>query len=195
MTLTERTMHENKISDKIYRLATNGQSVSSEFGKDPSFSPGDIATKLYGSNGLKAAKPHPAPKHRNPATQEDLERAKQCANFGTTNPSELFLRAYHDLLCCMEHDPMSGVVSPPLLGTTGIVPFTVIGSLHDTVRHWSNVIARAKKEVLFATNFWKASGGSHLVTDALIELSKRAGQRGERVVVKIMYDRGDVRQV
>lgn len=188
-------MHENKISDKVYQLVTNGHSVSSEFGKDPSRSPGDIAVKLYGSNSLKAAKPHPAPKHRIPATQENLERAKQCANFGDTNPSELFLRAYHDLLCCMEHDPMSGVVSPPLIGTTGIAPFTVIGSLHDTVRHWSNVIARAKKEVLFATNFWKASGGSHLVTDALIELSKRAGQRGERVVVKLMYDRGDVRQV
>ena len=33
------------------------------------------------------------------------------------------------------------------------------------------------------------------VNDALIELSKRAGTRGERVVVKLMYDRGAIKQV
>ena len=91
--------------------------------------------------------------------------------------------------------PLAGVVSPSLLGTTGKVPLIIVGSLHDVVRHWSNIIARAREEVLFATNAWSASGASHYITDALIELSKRAGTRGERVVVKLLYDRGNVANV
>lgn len=67
---------------------------------------------------------------------------------------------------------------------------TIIGPLNDQLRHMSNLIVRAKKEVLLATNFWKKSGASTFVNDALMELSKRAGSRGERVVVRIMFDRG-----
>lgn len=58
----------------------------------------------------------------------------------------------------------------------------------------SNLITRAKKEVLLATNYWMASGASRMITDALIELSKRAGERGEKVQVRIMYDRGNIKQ-
>ena len=39
------------------------------------------------------------------------------------------------------------------------------------------------------------SDASKLVTDAIKELSIRAGQRGERAVVKIIYDRGNAKQV
>lgn len=39
------------------------------------------------------------------------------------------------------------------------------------------------------------SDASRLITDGLKELSKRAGARGERAIVKIMYDRGNVKQV
>jgi hypothetical protein len=59
----------------------------------------------------------------------------------------------------------------------------------------SNLIARAEKEVLLATNYWMDSDASRLITDGLKERSKRAGERGERAVVKIMYDRGNVKQV
>lgn len=90
---------------------------------------------------------------------------------------------------------MSDCVSPPLIGSTGCVPMTIIAPLNDQLRHMSNLIARAKKEVLLATNFWKFSGASTFVNDALIELSKRAGERGEKVVVKLMYDRGALKQV
>lgn len=72
---------------------------------------------------------------------------------------------------------------------------TIIAPLNDQLRHMSNLIARAKKEVLLATNFWKKSGASTFVNDALIELSRRAGARGERAVVKIMFDRGALKQV
>ena len=46
-----------------------------------------------------------------------------------------------------------------------------------------------------ATNYWQSSDASTLITNALKELSRRAGGRGEKAVVKIMYDRGNAKQV
>jgi phosphatidylserine/phosphatidylglycerophosphate/cardiolipin synthase-like enzyme len=59
----------------------------------------------------------------------------------------------------------------------------------------SNLIVRAEKEVFIATNYWISSVASKFVTDALKELSARAGQRNSKVVVKLMYDRGSPWQV
>jgi len=39
------------------------------------------------------------------------------------------------------------------------------------------------------------SDASRLITDAIRELSKRAGERGERAVFKLLYDRGNAKQV
>ena len=59
----------------------------------------------------------------------------------------------------------------------------------------SNCIARAQKEVFLATNYWMDSDATHLINQGLLELSKRAGARGEKAVVKIMYDRGNPKQL
>jgi len=59
----------------------------------------------------------------------------------------------------------------------------------------SNLIVKAQHEVFLATNFWKYSEGSRLICNALTELSKRALSESRRVVVKIMYDRGDPKQI
>jgi hypothetical protein len=59
----------------------------------------------------------------------------------------------------------------------------------------ANLIVRAEKEVFLATNFWIYSSASRIIIHAILELSRRAGERGERVVVKIMYDRGNIKQV
>jgi hypothetical protein len=59
----------------------------------------------------------------------------------------------------------------------------------------SNLIARAEHEVFIATNFWMISDPSRLITAGLVELSKRAGETQRRPVVKVMYDRGSVKQV
>ena len=59
----------------------------------------------------------------------------------------------------------------------------------------SNLIVRAEREVFLATNYWEDSVASKFITDALRELDRRAGQRGVKVVVKIMYDRGNPKQV
>ena len=87
------------------------------------------------------------------------------------------------------------MVSPPLLGGYGVNPLTIIGPLPDICRHMSNCIARAEKEVFLATNYWMNSDASKLITDSFRELSRRAGERGEKAVVKLMYDRGNPKQV
>lgn len=89
---------------------------------------------------------------------------------------------------------MAGVVSPPLMGSHGTVPLTIVAPLPDLCRHMANCIVRAEKEVFLGTNFWIHSDASTLITNAFRELSRQAGKRGEKVVVKVLYDRGDPRQ-
>ncbi|KAL2351937.1 hypothetical protein BJ546DRAFT_989692 [Cryomyces antarcticus] len=184
----------HQISDKVYNLCRSPESVSSVLAAHPTLSPGEAAKKLYGSEGVSVTESKP-PRERAPATPEDLERAYQCGQFGPTRPSELFLRVFHDSLCPLEHDPLMGCCSPSLVGSCGVLPLTIIGPLPDICRHMSNLIARADREVFLATNYWMDSDASRLITDALKELSRRAGERGQKAVVKIMYDRGNAKQV
>lgn len=182
------------ITDKIFSFCREPKSVSSEYAKDPTKTPGHYADRLYGKE-LPAVTEHQPPHLRNPPTKDNILRARQCGNWGDAEPSELFLQCYHDALCSLEHDPLAGMVSPSLMGSNGVVPLTIIAPLPDICRHMSNLIARAQHEVFLATNFWITSDASRLITDSLVELSKRAGERGQKVVVKIMYDRGNIKQV
>lgn len=65
----------------------------------------------------------------------------------------------------------------------------------DIVRHMSNVIVRTEREVILATNYWQNSAASKYITNAIRELDRRAGARGGKVVLKILYDRGSPRQL
>lgn len=65
----------------------------------------------------------------------------------------------------------------------------------DIVRHMSNCIVRAEKEVFLATNFWANSTASKYITDAMRELSRRAGERGTKITMKMIYDRGSPKQL
>lgn len=123
-----------KISDRVYKWCTSAETVSAALAKDPTLAPGKAAEKLYGSEGISVSEKKP-PKHREVATQEDLQRAFECGKFGATRPSELFLRMFHDALCALEHDPLMGCVSPSLMGSSGVIPLTVLAPLPDLVRH------------------------------------------------------------
>src|SRR2546423_2091740 len=182
------------IAPGVVKLCQAEETVSSEIAKNPSLSPGEISRKLYGKRETTGKPPRNANQEFTSASTDDLKRAFSCGRWGPTQPGELFLRAYHDVLCCLEADPLGGMVSPPLMGGYGSVPLSVIAPLVDIVRHMSNVVVRAKKEVLFATCSWSPSDAQKLVSDALKELSRRAGARGERVVVKIIYDKASANQ-
>ncbi|KAI9722035.1 MAG: hypothetical protein M1812_001995 [Candelaria pacifica] len=182
------------ISEKIYNWCNQEADVSSELAKDPNHSSGKIVRRLYGNHAggqeledLTYKIPQALP--------EDLQRAFECGRWGNAQPSELFLQVFHDVLCTLEHDPMAGMTSPSLLGSYGTMPMTIISALPDICRHMSNLIARAESEVFLATNYWKGSDAALLITNSLKELSRRAGERGRRAVVKIMYDRGNPKQV
>jgi CO dehydrogenase/acetyl-CoA synthase epsilon subunit len=49
--------------------------------------------------------------------------------------------------------------------------------------------------VFLATNFWQASKSASKICDALVELSRRAVARGKKVVVKMIYDRANLKML
>ncbi|PPQ94500.1 hypothetical protein CVT25_014154, partial [Psilocybe cyanescens] len=150
-----------------------------------------IAGKLYGKHPKRAANLKVGQHH---PTTSDLDRVAECGQF-TSRPSDLFLQVYGEVLRTYEYDPLANLVSPPLTASTGVIPLSIISVIPDIMRHYADCIVRAEKEVFFATSIWEASTAATVVTDALRELSHRAGARGDRVVVKIMYDRGNIKQV
>lgn len=63
------------------------------------------------------------------------------------------------------------------------------------MQHYYDCIVNAKHEVLLATNYWEASKASKYVCDAFKELSRRAEKRGKKVVVKMIYDRANLKML
>ncbi|KAF5679586.1 IQ calmodulin-binding motif-containing protein [Fusarium heterosporum] len=176
------------VSQYVYDLCQAKDTVSSVLTTNPDQPPGEIIKKLYGhhEHGFK----HDHDEKQDAISNADvLQTALQCGRWGPTTPSPLFLQAFADSLHCLNDNPMVGVVSPPLMGSCGTMPLTVIAPLADVMRHCSNLIARAEKEVFYITCSWSPSVAQALLKDALIELSRRAGKRGDHVVVKIMYDK------
>jgi hypothetical protein len=78
------------IPKNVYELCQGGQSISSELAKNPTLSPHEAAKKLFGVDAddeivtkkLELGEEKPS----------DLEEARKCGNWGTSNPSDLFLR-------------------------------------------------------------------------------------------------------
>lgn len=102
---------------------------------------------------------------------------------------------YHDALCTLDKSVSGAMVSPSLMGSCGTMPLTVISVVPDIMKHMANLIVRADKEVYLATNYWLNSVASKYITDAIKELSRRAGERGEKIVMKMIYDRGSPKQL
>jgi hypothetical protein len=133
-----------RITDNVFEYCTSYTSVTEEYAKllksDPhSASPGKAASKLFGHHEMSISGP-PLPKERSAVTPEELERAYRCGKWGeqdkgTTRPSELFLRMYHDALCTLDKDPLIGCVSPSVMGSCGTLPLTIIAPLPDICRH------------------------------------------------------------
>ncbi|PWN26004.1 hypothetical protein BDZ90DRAFT_206467, partial [Jaminaea rosea] len=130
-------------------------------------------------------------------------------------PSRLYLMILADAILPLPRNPMSGVVSPPLLATTGIVPCSIFSTGPDIIEHYCDCIVAAKREVILLTNYWQGGKNVQRIADALRELSKRVGERIqagqtkkasekdlpvgtattqaaplEKIVVKVMWDRG-----
>lgn len=120
-------------------------------------------------------------------TEEELNTA---ANFGRFpyRPSDLFLKLFHNVLCTLKRDPSVGCVSPSLIGTSGVIPLSIISTIPDIMQHYYHCIVHAQREVLLATNYWEKSVSVNIIGKALRDLNKRAEIDGRMVIVKIMID-------
>lgn len=123
------------ISQHIYELCTDPtKSVSAKLATDPDLAPGDVAKSLFVENLTEAAeeklehvRPHEkADKKSREYSPEDLQRAFECGQWGKTRPSELFLKCYYDVLVALEKDVLAGVCSPCLMGSSGVIPMTIV---------------------------------------------------------------------
>ncbi|KAI5477424.1 hypothetical protein MNV49_006416 [Pseudohyphozyma bogoriensis] len=189
------------LSDSLLTLtARDGPTVTSELAKAPNKKVELVVEELYKPKHAKVEKLldklhlGKSKEKGGEVTKEDLDIAARCGDW-EGRPSDLFLKMYADVLLTIEKDPLAGLVSPPLLGSTGVIPLSIVSVIPDIIDHMADVIVRAKHEIFFATNFWEASDSATTITDAFKELSRRAGERGDRVVIKLMYDRGTPKQV
>ncbi|KAG8961639.1 hypothetical protein FRC05_005843 [Tulasnella sp. 425] len=193
------------VSQRVFDLTQGKETVSSVFASDPNAkSPGEVAGRLHKTEGpglvgtvkdiVMGCLSNKDP--TNDHSQEDLDRAAQCGQFGPKRPSDLFLKIYHDALQTLEIDPLIGVVSPPLMGSRGVVPLSIFSPSHpDIMQHYYDTIVTAQHEAFIATNYWQVGNCASKLVAALRELSRRSVERGAKVVVKLMYDRGAVGQL
>ncbi|KAI1209856.1 IQ calmodulin-binding motif protein [Annulohypoxylon truncatum] len=189
-----------KIGEHVYELCRSSESVSSILAQDSSLSPGEAWKKLteHHDHGPKSPKSPKGDVHdigKGVLDLQEIERTRSCGKWGSQEPSDLFIRMYHDALCTLNDDLANGMVSPSLMGSSGTMPLTITSVVPDIVRHMSNLIVRAEKEVFLATNFWQNGVASKYITNAIKELSHRAGERGAKIVMKIIYDRGSPKQL
>jgi hypothetical protein len=91
---TKRGSGSTMVSDRLYKLCTGKESVSALLADDPNLAPGDAWKKLYGSHLPRSmtagGSNRDSDKHS--INVEDLKRVAECGNWGTAQPSELFLK-------------------------------------------------------------------------------------------------------
>lgn len=69
--------------------------------------------------------------------------------------SELFWKMYLSIQPTIEHDKLSGMTAPDLIGSTTTMPLSIVSLIPDIMQHYRSVIIRAQKEVFLATNYWQ----------------------------------------
>ncbi|KIJ47284.1 hypothetical protein M422DRAFT_118388, partial [Sphaerobolus stellatus SS14] len=185
-------------SEAIFKLTNSDQTLTKAVAENPDKRIHSLISHLFkdahGAGSKAAKKEIGKERRREDYTREDLDRAAQCGKF-PSKPSDLFLMIYCDVLDTLERDPWVGMVSPPLLGSSGVIPLSIVSVIPDIMRHYRNLIANAQTEVMIATNYWETSFSSSLVHQALIELSQKHEGKEKKPVVKLIYDRGNPKQV
>lgn len=132
--------------------------------------------------------------HNPPPSPEELEFVRTHYGYPPESeggPGELYLKLLADCMLSLCTDPMSGVVSPQIMASTGVVPLTIFSTGPDIIEHYYQCIISAKEEVILLTNYWQQGKNVDKITAAIRELNRRTADRqGNKVVFKIMWDRG-----
>jgi hypothetical protein len=133
---------------QITSWTNQSETITSVLASDPKRAPGDVAGDLFKKSTAKSLlEKVGVHKHTLIAqpTQDDLDWAAGCGNF-RARPSDLFLKLYANVLLTLESDPLVGVVSPPLLASTGTIPLSILSVIPDQMRHYANMIVRTEHE-------------------------------------------------
>ncbi|KAN0105527.1 hypothetical protein V8E52_010932 [Russula decolorans] len=183
------------VSRHVLDLCTSSTTLISEFSKNPDRPVSRVAKKLFKNHGARFKQNTDASASPAENEKDELDIVMRCGSF-PHRPSNLFLQIYRDALHTLNADPLAGLVSPSLLGSSGVIPLSIVSVIPDIMRHYAELIVRAEAEIILATNYWESSASSSVMADALRKLSKRVEARnGAKVVMKLMYDRGNLRQV
>ncbi|SAM86194.1 uncharacterized protein UBRO_08611 [Ustilago bromivora] len=124
--------------------------------------------------------------NREPDDQE-LQRVRHRFGYKSEaegGPSRLYLMILADCLLPLPRNPMSGVVSPPLLATTGIVPLSIFSTGPDIIGHYYDCIVAARREVILLTNYWQGGKNVDRIAQALRELNSRVQKRRKRCALE-----------
>lgn len=57
------------------------------------------------------------------------------------------MQMFADCLLTLQRDPLAGLVSPPLIGSEGTIPLSIVSVIPDIMNHYYEVIIRAEHEV------------------------------------------------
>ena len=87
-----------------------------------------------------------------PLAPAQLDEVKGYGRWGTAQPSDTFLQIFAQTLLPLADKPLKGVVSPALVGSTGVVPLSIISVIPDIIEHHADVIVRAEHEIFLATS-------------------------------------------
>ncbi|CAF0762736.1 unnamed protein product [Adineta steineri] len=184
----------NEFFDQQEELSQSSNNVSQEtvtslFASGYSFikSPEDAIKYLFSKNRYYLRRKFNRKKIRHEVTSEELDFAAEFGQF-SQRPSDLFLKLFYNVICTLEHDSLAGRVSPALIGSTGVIPLTIISTIPDIMQHYYDVIVHAQKEVLFATMYWEKSESANTIGKAFRDLSERAGYENRHVIIKLIMD-------
>ncbi|KAL5511953.1 hypothetical protein ACEPAH_5172 [Sanghuangporus vaninii] len=184
-------------NEYVRELCGSAPSLAEELAKDPNRSV-DQVVKSMRQEWRARRKEGGRTKPVFSGEKDRLDRAAECGKF-PYRPSELFLKVYADVLDCISRKPFSNLASPSVIGSSGVVPLSIVSVIPDIMRHYAELIANAQHEVFIATNYLENSHSSQLVSDALRVLSRRGVEEKrsdeQKIVVKIVYDRGTVSQI
>lgn len=84
------------IPRKVYELCHQPETVTSELARDPSQCPTKLFHKLFEGHHLSSLHKHESDSSSESASEyenlDDLQKARACGNFGSAEPSNLFLQ-------------------------------------------------------------------------------------------------------
>lgn len=133
------------LSDDIIKLCTpGGPTVTAALAEDPESPVHKIADKLYSKPNklsevltrVSISKDHSAitkSEENKQLDDKELDSAASCGNF-PYKPSGLFLHMFAAALRTLSRHPLSGMVSPPLMGSSGVIPLSVISVIPDIMK-------------------------------------------------------------